>query len=275
MEFTVFIKSLIVLFYCIVKLCWKGYVIFKKLVSMKPFVDVKFNLFDLSNSKSSQSFYIKTIFSLFSKQDQLERKANFNLIQAGAKRPPSSLSPVTSTNIGISVQTFWLSVLTFLPHWCKISRPYLVAVSTYWTWTKSTLQRKWFFWSNPYRIEVMIASLTEMLVTKLWSHDHIYIIIWTMWHNYVNNFMWTKIMTSLLLFQNTFVLRRPRVGIFADIIKIVTMFVKTVFKNSKKVLSCISSYSKISWFPVKKCWYQQNARGVSRDSYIYIYSFLW
>ena len=146
-----------------------------------------------------------------------------------------------------------------------------MAVSTYWTWTKSTPQRKWFFWSNPYRIEVMIASLTEMLVTKLWSHDHIYIIIWTMWHNYVNNFMWTKIMTSLLLFQNTFVLRRPRVGIFADIIKIVTMFVKTVFKNSKKVLSCISSYSKISWFPVKKCWYQQNARGVSRDSYIYIY----
>ena len=47
--------------------------------------------------------------------------------------------------------------------------------------------------------------------------------------------MWTKIMTSLLLFQNTFVLRRPRVGIFADIIKIVTMFVKTIFKNSKKV----------------------------------------
>ena len=55
---------------------------------MKPFVDVKLNLFDLSNSKSSQSFYIKTIFSLFSKQDQLERKANFNLIQGRGKKAP-------------------------------------------------------------------------------------------------------------------------------------------------------------------------------------------
>ena len=55
---------------------------------MKLFVDVKFNLFDLSNSKSSQSFYVKTIFSLFSKQDQLERKANFNPIQGGGKKAP-------------------------------------------------------------------------------------------------------------------------------------------------------------------------------------------
>ena len=30
---------------------------------------------------------------------------------------------------------------------------------------------------------------------------------------------------------------------------------------------CISWYSKISWFPVKKCWCQQNSRGLSRDSY--------
>ena len=31
------------------------------------------------------------------------------------------------------------------------------------------------------------------------------------------------------------VLRRPGVAIFADIIKIVTMFIKTIFKNSRKV----------------------------------------
>ena len=30
---------------------------------------------------------------------------------------------------------------------------------------------------------------------------------------------------------------------------------------------CISWYSKICWFPVKKCWCQQNPRGVSCDSY--------
>ena len=42
-------------------------------------------------------------------------------------------------------------------------------------------------------------------------------------------------MTSQPLLQNTFILRRPRVAIFADIIKIVTMLIKKVFKNPKKV----------------------------------------
>ena len=37
------------------------------------------------------------------------------------------------------------------------------------------------------------------------------------------------------LFQKTFILRRPRVAIFAGIIKIVTMFIKTIFKEPKKV----------------------------------------
>ena len=36
------------------------------------------------------------------------------------------------------------------------------------------------------------------------------------------------------LFQNTFILRRPRVVIFADIIKTVTIFIKMIFKYSKK-----------------------------------------
>ena len=42
-------------------------------------------------------------------------------------------------------------------------------------------------------------------------------------------------MTSQPLFQNTFILRRPGVAIFADIIKIVTMFIKNFFQDSKKV----------------------------------------
>ena len=33
----------------------------------------------------------------------------------------------------------------------------------------------------------------------------------------------------------TFILRRPRVSNFADIIKITTMFIKAIFKDSKKV----------------------------------------
>ena len=40
----------------------------------------------------------------------------------------------------------------------------------------------------------------------------------------------------ITLFQNTFILRRPRVANIADIIKIATMFIKTSFKDSKKNL---------------------------------------
>ena len=45
----------------------------------------------------------------------------------------------------------------------------------------------------------------------------------------------TEIMTSQPLFQNTVTLRRPRVAIFADIIKIITRFIKEVIKDSRKV----------------------------------------
>ena len=37
------------------------------------------------------------------------------------------------------------------------------------------------------------------------------------------------------LFQNTLILRRPRVVISADVIKVVTTFIKKNFKDSKKV----------------------------------------
>ena len=46
---------------------------------------------------------------------------------------------------------------------------------------------------------------------------------------------WTEIMTSEPLFHNTFILGRPRVAIFADIIKIVTTVIQAIFKDSKKV----------------------------------------
>ena len=42
-------------------------------------------------------------------------------------------------------------------------------------------------------------------------------------------------------FQKPFILRRPGVAIFADIIKIVTMFIKTILKDSRKVKR-ISNY---------------------------------
>ena len=42
-------------------------------------------------------------------------------------------------------------------------------------------------------------------------------------------------MTPLPLFQNNFNLRRPIVASFADIIKIATMFIKVILKDSKEV----------------------------------------
>ena len=38
----------------------------------------------------------------------------------------------------------------------------------------------------------------------------------------------------LNFFQKAFILKRPGVAIFADIIKIVTMFIKTTLKNQEK-----------------------------------------
>ena len=60
-------------------------------------------------------------------------------------------------------QHFWLLVLIFFPHSCKIWGPYLVTVSSYWTWTKTIPEKNRFFWSNLYKISVMITSLIKML----------------------------------------------------------------------------------------------------------------
>ena len=39
----------------------------------------------------------------------------------------------------------------------------------------------------------------------------------------------------ITFFRNKFILIRPGLAIFADIIKIVVMFIKTIFKDSRKV----------------------------------------
>ena len=73
-------------------------------------------------------------------------------------------------------------------------------------------------------------------------------------------------------FWNIFILRRPRVVNFADIIKIV------IIKGSKKLkarkimykmqlVSVFFDIAKFSDFHIAKCWCQQNCWRVSRDSY--------
>ena len=46
---------------------------------------------------------------------------------------------------------------------------------------------------------------------------------------------WTKFITSKSLFQNTFNIRKAAVANLAEIIKILTIFIKTNFKDSEKV----------------------------------------
>ena len=71
-------------------------------------------------------------------------------------------------------------------------------------------------------------------------------------------------MTSLTLFQKTFIFRRPSLANFADIIKIAIMFIKTTFKDSKKGKR-IRNYS-------LKCslylyfWYNKNFRFLVKDT---------
>ena len=87
------------------------------------------------------------------------------------------------------------------------------------------------------------------------------------------------VITSCSKYLN-FIKLKPRVANFADMIKIETKFIKTIFKDSEKLKELetmyqnaiyirISWYSKTCWFPVKKSWIQQNSKGVSRDSYVF------
>ena len=139
-------------------------------------------------------------------------------------------------------KTFWHFVLTLFPHWCIVSRLYLVSIPSYWTWTKTTSQKKEFFWSNPYKIEVVISSL---IVAKLCSHDHIY------HFSQVIKFCWWRHGQQLwlynLYFKNLY-FKKARVAIFADIIKILTMFVKIILKDSKKVIRIRNYVSKCNLY---------------------------
>ena len=132
-------------------------------------------------------------------------------------------------------QNFWLLALTLLPHWCKISSSSLVPVLKYWTWTKGTPHEKWFFWSNPYKIQVMITSLyRNARVIKLWSHDHTYNIIWITWHSFDGDVI-DRNYDVISFFSKHLYFAKTWGSHFADIIKIGTILNKTMFKDLRKV----------------------------------------
>ena len=76
-------------------------------------------------------------------------EVTFNPIQDGERRQkgPHRL-PVFPLKLlqtyELAPKTFWLLVVTFLPHWCKPSSFYLAPVPNYWTWTKTTSKKNGF-----------------------------------------------------------------------------------------------------------------------------------
>ena len=125
------------------------------------------------------NFVYSGIFKIFSIIKALSCRLEVVLTlfgMGGQKQGATSFSPVTSCKSPLyksAPKTFWLLVLNFLPHWYKISRPYLVLVPSYWTLTNIAYQKNCFFCSNPYKIGAMIK-----LSYQTWSHDQIYNIIW-------------------------------------------------------------------------------------------------
>ena len=91
----------------------------------------------------------------------------------GQKDPPTSFSPVTSTNVEISPQNF----LTFnFNRFVTLVLNFNAIPSTstkLLNLNQDQTSKKWFFWSYPYKIEVMIimiTSLIEMLELPNFGH---------------------------------------------------------------------------------------------------------
>ena len=81
----------------------------------------------------------------------------------------------------------------------------------------------------------MITSLIEVLELPNFGHMTTFTILIESRDKILLVTSQTEIMTPKPLFEYTFILRRPRVASFVDIIKFVTTFIKNIFKDSKKV----------------------------------------
>ena len=148
---------------------------------------------------------------------------------------PASFSPVTSTNIGISPKN--ILNFSFTPFDRLVQNFKFVPSAS----------RKLFNLSqdHPSKKAVFLdKSLqswgydnlpsTNARATKLWSHDHIHNILWFMWQSLLVT-SYIEYRTEEPLFQNTVILRRAGVPIFADIIKTLTTFVIIIYKDSRKI----------------------------------------
>ena len=94
----------------------------------------------------------------------------FRMRGGSAIRPPTTSSPVTFAKVGISPKNFWLLISTLLTHLCKISRPYVSASPKLLNLNQEHPSKNVFFWSNPYKIEIMLTSLIEILELLNFGH---------------------------------------------------------------------------------------------------------
>ena len=71
----------------------------------------------------------------------------------------------------ITLLPFWLCSFAIVSSYCFTSeiQKFITHLNPI-TWTKTTPQKKRFFWSNPYKIEVMITSLLEILELPNFGH---------------------------------------------------------------------------------------------------------
>ena len=103
-------------------------------------------------------------------------------------------------------------------------------------------------------------------VTKFWSHDHIYNKICVTWWIFVDEVI--DINYDVIVFISKY-LRRPKVVIFADISKIVTMFIKELFKDSKNIKSIETQFLSVLLNIAKFADFRWENADVTRNQQVY------
>ena len=99
----------------------------------------------------------------------MQLKKSLTLFRMGGSSP-TSFSPVTSTNVGISSKNFLTFSFNIFATMVWNFKAIPSASPKLLAWIKTFPQNKWFFWSSLYKTEVMIISLIEMLELPNFSH---------------------------------------------------------------------------------------------------------
>ena len=88
----------------------------------------------------------------------------------GQKAPPTIFSPATFTNVEISPKNFLIFSFNFFATRVKNFKFVPSASPKLLNLDEDRSSKRWFSWSNPYKIELMIISLTEMLELAIFDH---------------------------------------------------------------------------------------------------------